>query len=63
MRDYAKVAQPITKYLKKGANINTKDPTYGKAFEKLKTLISTHPILRYTDFEKKNIMTIESLIS
>lgn len=52
IKDYAKVAQPITKYLKKKVKINLKDPTYVEAFEKLKHLISSHPILRYPNFEK-----------
>ena len=60
VKDYAKVAQPITKYLKKGAKINVKDPTYIEAFEKLKTLISTHPILRYPDFEKHFTLTTDA---
>ena len=46
IKDYAKVAQPINKYLKKGTRINSKDATYIEAFEKLKLLISSHPTLR-----------------
>lgn len=60
VRDYAKVAQPITKYLKKGVKINIKDPTYIEAFEKLKTLIISHPILRYPNFEKKFTLTTDA---
>lgn len=60
VKNYAKVAQPITKYLKKGARINLKDPTYIEAFEKLRTLISTHPILRYPDFEKEFTLTTDA---
>lgn len=52
IKDYAKIAQPLTKYLKKDAKINTFDPTYIHAFEQLKQLITTHPILRYPDFDK-----------
>ena len=47
VKDYAKVAQPITKYLKKGVKINVRDQTYIEAFEKFKLLITSHTILRY----------------
>lgn len=60
IKDYAKVAQPITKYLKKNVKINLKDPTYVEAFEKLKHLISSHPILRYPNFEKKFTLTTDA---
>ncbi|GBP04513.1 Retrovirus-related Pol polyprotein from transposon 17.6 [Eumeta japonica] len=60
VKDYAKVAQPMTKYLKKGVKINDKDPTYIEAFEKLKSLISSHPILRYPDFNKKFTLTTDA---
>lgn len=60
VKDYAKVAQPITKYLKKDVKINTKDPTYIEAFEKLKMLISSHPILRYPNFDQKFTLTTDA---
>lgn len=60
VKDYAKVAQPITKYLKKDIKINTNDPSYIEAFEKLKTLISSHPILRYPNFEKQFTLTTDA---
>lgn len=60
IKDYAKVAQPITKYLKKGVKINIKDPTYVEAFEKLKNLISSHPILRFPNFEKQFTLTTDA---
>lgn len=52
MKDYARVAQPMTKYLKKDSKINNLDPSYVNAFEQLKTLITSHPILKYPDFNK-----------
>lgn len=52
IRDYAKVAQPMTKYLKKNAKINLKDTNYINSFEKLKKLITEAPILKYPDFKK-----------
>lgn len=60
VKDYAKISQPFTKYLKKGARINLKNPTYREAFEKLKTLISTHPTLRFPDFEKQFTLTTDA---
>lgn len=60
IKDYSKVAQPITKYLKKGVKINTRDPMYVEAFEKLKSLISTHPILRFPNFEKQFTLTTDA---
>lgn len=53
VKDYAKVAQPIVKYLKKNVKINTNDPSYITAFEKLKELITNYPILRYPNIEKR----------
>ena len=40
--------------------INTKDPTYIEAFEKLKNLISMHPILRFPNFEKQFTLTTDA---
>lgn len=53
IKDYARVAQPITKYLKKNVKINLNDPNYIAAFEKLKSLITDHPVLNYPDFNKR----------
>lgn len=52
VRDYAKVVQPVIKFLRKNVTINTKAPNYIKAFTKLKILISSHPILRFPNFDK-----------
>lgn len=49
---YAKLALPMTKYLKKGNKINPNDPEYIAAFEKLKQNIMEHPILKFPDFTK-----------
>jgi len=53
VKDYAKVAQPLTKYLKKGMKVNTNDPSYIQAFEKLKRIITESPVLKYPDYKKK----------
>lgn len=52
IKDYAKIAQPMTKYLKLNSKINKLDPSYIHAFEQLKSLITSHPILKYPDFNK-----------
>lgn len=52
IKDYSKVAYPLIKYLKKGARINLKDVDYRNAFEKLKLLIKSDPILVHPDFKK-----------
>jgi len=43
--DFAKIAKPMTVFLKKGAKIDTKNKEYNKSFEKLKILIMSDPIL------------------
>lgn len=53
VKDYAKIANPMVKYLRKDTKINVNDPCYIAAFEKLKELITSHPILRYPNFNKR----------
>lgn len=60
VKDYAKVAQPMTKYLKKNCKVNINDPNYIEAFEKLKHLIISHPILRFPNFEKTFTLTTDA---
>lgn len=60
VKDYAKVAYPLIKYLKKDVKINIKDPQYIEAFEKLKLLIASHPILKFPDFEKPFVVTTDA---
>ena len=47
IRDYAKVAYPMIKYLKKEANIKLNDEEYQSAFKKLKKLLISDPILTH----------------
>lgn len=42
----------MTKYLKKGAEINVSDRDYINAFKKLKLLLTTDSILIYPDYSK-----------
>lgn len=60
IKDYAKVAQPLTKYLKKDSKININDPNYINAYEKLKDMITSHPILRYPNFDKNFTLTTDA---
>lgn len=60
VKDYAKVAHPLIKYLKKDVKININDPQYIEAFEKLKLLISSHPILKFPDYEKEFTVTTDA---
>lgn len=52
IKDYAKIAKPMTSYLKKGRRINKLDSSYINSFNELKRLITTHPILKYPNFSK-----------
>lgn len=60
IKDYAKIAYPLIKYLKKDTKINVKDPQYIEAFEKLKLLISSHPILKFPNYEKEFVVTTDA---
>lgn len=57
---YAKLACPMTKYLKKGAKINPKDPEYISAFERLKQNLIAYPILKFPDFDKSFELTTDA---
>lgn len=57
---YAKLAQPMTKYLKKDNKINKNDPQYITAFETLKENIMNHPILKFPDFDKPFELTTDA---
>ena len=60
VRDYAKIAYPMIRYLKKGETINIKDPQYISAFENLKDLITSHPILKYPEYDKPFVVTTDA---
>lgn len=60
IRDYAKIAYPMIRYLKKDENININDPQYISAFENLKALITTHPILKYPEYDKPFVVTTDA---
>lgn len=44
-------------YLKKDKLVNTNEPNYIMSFEKLKQLITEHPILRFPDVDRRFKLT------
>jgi hypothetical protein len=60
IKDYAKVAQPMTRFLKKKYKLDVNDTAYKESFQKLKELITSHPVLKYPDFKKKFILTTDA---
>lgn len=60
IKDYAKLAKPMTNCLKKGNKVNPFNPEYINAFNKLKLLISTDPILIYPNFDKTFYLTTDA---
>jgi len=58
--NFAKIAKPMTLRLKKGSIINIKDSDYYLAFEKLKVLITSDPILIHPDFKKSFSLTTDA---
>jgi len=59
----AHIVKPMTIKLKKGATINIKDKPYIEAFEKVKILITSDPILIYPDNRRKQHGDRSSIIS
>lgn len=60
IRDFAKIAKPMTKFLKKDKHVNVHDSEFVNAFNKLKLLITSDPILRYPDFSKVFTLTTDA---
>ena len=52
IKNYAHIAKPMTKYLKKDTILNEKDPEYENAFKCLKEKLTQAPILIYPDFNQ-----------
>ncbi|WP_253302428.1 reverse transcriptase domain-containing protein [Wolbachia endosymbiont of Psylliodes chrysocephala] len=59
IQDFAKITKPLTKCLKKGAQI-IHDQDFINAFETCKNLLTNAPILQYPDFSKKFILTTDA---
>jgi hypothetical protein len=60
IRDYSKIAKPMTNYLKKNSKLNINDPKYIDSFETLKTLLMNDPILKYPDFKETFTITTDA---
>lgn len=60
IKDFSKIALPLTKRLKKGVEINPKDLDYSECFEYCKTLLVNEPILQYPDFSQPFILTTDA---
>lgn len=60
IKDYAKIAYPLIKCLKKDGKIKKNDPEYIEAFNKLKTLLTSDPILVNPDFQKPFTLTTDA---
>jgi hypothetical protein len=60
IRDYAKIAKPLTQALRKDVPVNIKDREYIKAFNHLKELLQNEPILKLPDFSKSFILTTDA---
>lgn len=59
IKDFSKIAYPITRCLKKGAKIDINDP-YKDSFEQLKVLLTNAPVLAYPDFTQQFTLTTDA---
>lgn len=59
IRDFAKIAKPLTNALRKGESI-THSKEFVTAFEKCKNILSGSDILQYPDFSKPFILTTDA---
>jgi len=59
IEDYARIAKPLTSLLKKNTPFIWGDACQN-AFEKLKYLLTTEPILEYPDFTKEFVLTTDA---
>lgn len=60
IKDYAKLAKPLSKYLKKDIVIDLNDKEYKIGFEKLKLILTSDQILSYPDFDLPFILTTDA---
>lgn len=60
IKDYAKLAKPLSKYLKKDQKVNINDKEYVISFEKLKEIIASDQILSYPNFELPFLLTTDA---
>lgn len=60
IRNYAKLAKPLTKFLKKDTIIDPNDKEYANAFDELKLILTSDQVLAYPDFESPFILTTDA---
>ncbi|KAI5716006.1 hypothetical protein M8J77_025889 [Diaphorina citri] len=60
IKDFAKVAKPLTACLKKDAIIDIKDIAYNEAFHSLKSALMNEPVLKYPNFSKQFTLTTDA---
>jgi len=59
IKNYSAIARPMTALLKKDVKFNW-DDNCQKAFDKLKSILCSEPILQYPDFTKQFILTTDA---
>lgn len=59
IKDFAKIAFPMTRCLKKGTKIDIQNTEYKNAFETLKTVLINAPVLTYPNFEEPFTLTTD----
>lgn len=60
IKDFAKIAKPLTTQLKKDSTINPDEQEYKEAFQTLKLYLMNDPILRHPDFSKHFTLTTDA---
>jgi hypothetical protein len=60
IKNYAKIARPITAMLRNDMKINPEDHEYVKAINELKTMLQNNPILKLPDFNKQFTLTTDA---
>ena len=60
IRDYVKIAKPLTKVLKKNEKLDFQNKEYFEAFNKLNELITNAPVLAYPDFCKPFVIASDA---
>ena len=60
IKDYAKIAKPLTSQLKKDNDKVMHTPDFVKAVEKLKKILISSEVLAYPNFEEKFILTTDA---
>lgn len=60
IKDYSKIAFPMISNLKKGSIIDLENPNYIDAFDKLRKILCSSPVLAYPRFDKLFVLTTDA---